>query len=202
MMARILALLLFLLPGLAHAESFPALYDVTGVASNDVLNIRMEPSAGSEILGMLAPNARGIEVVRLSDDFKWGLVNQGDGAGWVSMRYMHRQPGQDWGVMPRNVFCSGTEPFWSFNVIDGNEARFDAPDVTRAYSVTAQLPGLVFPGDFAVVAEGVSGRATAIISLAMCNDGMSNREFGMNVGLLLESATPEALYVGCCSLQR
>lgn len=201
-MVRIFALVFLLLPGLAHAEPFPALYDVTGVASNDVLNIRMEPSAGSEIIGMLGPKTLGVEVVRLSPDFKWGLVNTADLAGWVSMRYMHRLPGQNWGVMPRNVFCSGTEPFWSFSVIGSNEARFDAPDVSRAFDVTAQIPGLAFPGDFAVVAEGASGRATAIISAGMCNDGMSNREYGMNVGLLLESATPEVLYMGCCSLER
>lgn len=202
MIPRIFALLLFLLPGLVRAEPYPALFDVTGVATNDVLNIRMEPSAGAEILGALAPNASGIEVLRRSDDLKWGLVNAGDGAGWVSMRYMRRQPGQDWGVMPRNLFCSGTEPFWSFALIEGDVARFEAPDVSRALTVTTQLPSLGFPGAFALLAEGGSGQATAIVSLATCHDGMSDREYGLSVGLLLESATPEALYIGCCSLQR
>jgi uncharacterized membrane protein len=200
-MKWVLALLLVLLPGLSAAEPFPALYDVTGVTANDVLNMRAEPTGSAMILAEFGPHAMDVEVVRLSDDQRWGLVNSGDFAGWVSMRYMARHPGQDWGVMPKNVYCRGTEPFWSFGVFDDDTARFDAPDIQRDYDISARVPGIAFPGDFAVVAEGMDGRATAVISQGSCNDGMSNREFGMTVGLLLERFAPEVLYIGCCTLQ-
>ena len=41
------------------------MFDVTGVAANDVLNIRAAPDASAEIIGTLSPNARDIEVVLL-----------------------------------------------------------------------------------------------------------------------------------------
>ncbi|MEO1155590.1 MAG: SH3 domain-containing protein, partial [Pseudomonadota bacterium] len=45
------------------AQGYPALFDVTGVASDDVLNIRSAPSATAEIIGTLAHNETGVEVV-------------------------------------------------------------------------------------------------------------------------------------------
>lgn len=201
-MIRLLFAALLSWPVLAFADPFPALYDVAGVAADDVLNIRMEPSGETEIIGTLAANATDVEIVRLSDDQKWGLVNTGDLAGWTAMRYLARRPGQDWGVIPRNLYCSGTEPFWTFDVDTAGTARFEAPDSQDGYIINVSVPGLAFPGDFAVVAEGPAGRATAIVSLASCNDGMSNREFGYTVGLLREAPASNVLYMGCCSLAR
>lgn len=201
MMLRLWVFLL-IWPGLALAQPFPALYDVSGVAANDVLNIRMEPVNGTEIIGALAPDATDVEVVRASDDGKWGLVNTGDLAGWVAMRYLVRRPGQEWGVMPSSFVCSGTEPFWSFDVGNEDSASFTTLDGEDVYSVNARIAGVSFPGDFAIVAEGPVGRATAIVTLGFCNDGMSNREFGYSVGLLREGPASTVLNIGCCSLAR
>ena len=201
-MIRVLATVLLFWPSLAWSDPFPALYDVSGVAADDVLNIRIGPAGGAEIIGILAPNATDIEIVRVSDDQKWGLVNTGDLAGWTSMRYLARHPGQEWGVIPLNLYCSGTEPFWGFDVEADGTARFEAPESQDGYRINARVPGIAFPGDFAVVAEGPAGRATAIVSLTSCNDGMSNREFGYTVGLLREGPASKVLHVGCCSLAR
>ena len=67
-MIRVLILLLALALPL-RAEEFPAAYAVTGVASNDVLNIRARPDAGSAIIGSLAPDATGVEVNQLMCTF-------------------------------------------------------------------------------------------------------------------------------------
>ncbi|MGB3280174.1 MAG: peptide-binding protein, partial [Pseudorhodobacter sp.] len=49
--------------GLARAETLPALFDVTGVAADDVLNLRAAPDGVAEILGALGPSAKDVEVV-------------------------------------------------------------------------------------------------------------------------------------------
>ena len=53
---RLVAALVFMLSGtFANAQLLPECYMVTDVASDDVLNIRAEPTASSEIIGELGP---------------------------------------------------------------------------------------------------------------------------------------------------
>lgn len=66
MIRSALALILWLAAGPAAAQDLPAVYDVAGVAADDVLNVRAEPSAEAPVLRTLAPDAGGIEVVALS----------------------------------------------------------------------------------------------------------------------------------------
>ena len=49
-------------PGMATVDTWPALYDVAFVASDDVLNIRSGPGASFDIIGSLAHDAEGVEV--------------------------------------------------------------------------------------------------------------------------------------------
>ncbi len=71
-MIRVLAFCLLWLPGLALAQSFPALYDVTGVASDDVLNVRAAPNANAQVIAALGPKATQVEVVRTDTSGHWG----------------------------------------------------------------------------------------------------------------------------------
>jgi uncharacterized protein YgiM (DUF1202 family) len=79
---RLLAVLLCLwaLPALATQEAWPALHDVSGVAADDVLNIREAPDASAAIIGKLKPDAENVEVIRPDDHHSWGLVNTGEGS--------------------------------------------------------------------------------------------------------------------------
>ena len=55
-MKRLVAALVFMLSGtFANAQLLPERYMVTDVASDDVLNIRAEPTASSVIIGELGP---------------------------------------------------------------------------------------------------------------------------------------------------
>ena len=92
---RLLAALL-LLPTFLSAGEFPALFSVTGVAANDVLNIRETASASADKLGALQHNAKNVEVVAVDDARKWALVNTGETAGWVAFRYLARQSETGW----------------------------------------------------------------------------------------------------------
>lgn len=96
-MIRLLALILTVSPLALRAEVYLALHDVTGVAANDVLNIRENPDAASPVIGTLAPDATGVEVILVDDG--WALVNAGERSGYASCgisRGQRRQTGPRW----------------------------------------------------------------------------------------------------------
>ena len=82
------------LPAIATQDGWPALHDVTGVSAGDALNIRERPDASSPIIGGLASDAEGVEVIRPNERLTWGLVNVGERTGWVSLLYLERRPHQ------------------------------------------------------------------------------------------------------------
>lgn len=190
--------------GLASAfgQSFPQLYDVTGVAADDVLNIRAAPSANAAIIGALAPDARGIEVVAANEAGTWGQVNTGEGAGWVSLRFMAAQSVViDNFNLPVGLTCFGTEPFWSL-AYDTGSLRFTTPDnPPRDLTLwIAQDTGV--PGDPTRMIRFAApdGPGVAHIYPSACNDGMSDRAFGLGAAVMLGLDGP--LLRGCCSLTR
>ena len=194
----VLALLASSVQALATVDGWPALHDVIGVSSDDVLNIRSAPDASSEIVGTLAHDTVDIEVIRPSDDFDWGLVATGEGMGWVSMTYLVPQPGQWDGQFPAFTGCSGTEPFWSLaKSNDGIE--FDGLD----------LPALSAPVSFQESSLSHRGRHSfragdmvGVLSNQLCNDGMSEFEYGWEINLILLKDGPfPRHYVGCCSIR-
>lgn len=201
---RLLAVLFcfWALPAFATQDAWPALYDVSNVATDDVLNIRQAPDAGAPIIGSLAPDAEDIEVIRPDDRHVWGLVNTGKGSGWVSLRYLARAPGQWQGAMPAVARCAGTEPFWSLNV-EGEALIYTAiSDSARDYRLTQSGPAQGRRDSFHLIAEGPNGTAIATVSARACSDGMSDRAYGLAVDLLLQGGDGWQHQTGCCSLGR
>lgn len=97
-MIRTLAVSLALLcwvPQAGWAFDFPALYHVIDVADDDVLNVRAQPDAQSAIIGTLLHDEADVEVMALSDDGKWGLINVGENAGWVAIRFLQHSGAPD-----------------------------------------------------------------------------------------------------------
>ncbi|MDR0810349.1 MAG: SH3 domain-containing protein [Gemmobacter sp.] len=204
-MIRIFALLLLplaaLLPPAARAEALPALYDVSGVAAGDVLNLRAGPSASAARLGTLASDAVGVEVTALSEDGRWGRVNMGEAAGWVAMRYLARQVGPDWDSLAAPLACSGTEPFWS--------AEYDP----AAQTFTLRSPGDPVGRRLDILGHrstaGRSGRigvllpeGFALLAAENCSDGMSDRAHGISISLFPTPGAAAEGLSGCCSLAR
>lgn len=193
------ALTLFLgLSGAALAQSLPALHDVTGVGAGDALNVRSGPGVGNGVIGTLAHDARGVEVIRTEGN--WGLVNMGEQAGWTSLRFLERRADGDLPNTQR-VVCSGTEPFWSLDIRQGQTAELRTPDtaVVDVYNV-----GLFQKGQSALdkyVLRGVGGarEVAVVVSPSYCTDGMSDREFGLDATVIVTGAQGPT-YSGCCSL--
>lgn len=202
---RVLLLYLALLwPGLATAQAVPALYDVAGVASNDVLNIRAKASAATAIVGGLAPDAKGVEVVALSADGKWAQVNHDEGAGWVALRFLQPQDHADWWVLENGLQCSGTEPFWTLYFdSDEKSAHLNTPEGEGSeMGLIAVWPGSSWQPVAAAQFAGESGGGIAVVRAQSCSDGMSDRIYGLSLDLFLQATrkSPGAALHGCCSL--
>lgn len=196
-----IALAFLLAHGAAAAPILPSLFDVTGVSTDDVLNVRAAPDADAPVIGSLAPGATGIEVVALDPTGRWGEVNVGETAGWAALRYLAERP-DVWkpGALPASLACSGTEPFWTLRVRDGH-AGFEMPDARRPLSELDAL-GTGIPGDVrrVLVASDAAARLTATITPQSCGDGMSDRAFALSAMLVVEVGDDRRLLTGCCSI--
>ena len=115
--------------------NFPALYDVTDVAGNDVLYVRNAPSADADIRSALLPTETSIEILGVTPDEAWGYATMLDmDTGWVSMRYLARQSEQDEVWYPLLTECGGHNwgitfdgASWSGSV---NAVWFEAEEVS------------------------------------------------------------------------
>lgn len=204
-MMRALVLLVWLAAGPVLAQTLPALHDVTGVAANDVLNLRAEPNATAAIVGALAPDARNIEIVAVDESAKWGLVGQGEGRGWAALRFLSRQGGSESGQagddsLPLPLACGGTEPFWSLKVAANGAVTFRPVDGAILTAPLSWSDRPVGRSGFAYGLTAAGGAITGIVERRACSDGMSDRPFGLSLFLIVTTAGQPALYDGCCSL--
>jgi hypothetical protein len=79
--------MLLLAMSLLAANGAAAQHKVTGVAANDVLNIRTAPDADAAIVGRIPPNGRGIRVIGGGNRF-WVKVAYGGKTGFVNRRFI------------------------------------------------------------------------------------------------------------------
>ena len=201
-----LALLLwcFAFPALASQHVWPALYDVSGVASDDSLNIRTMPDAQSGIIDTLPFNAKDVEVISLDTTGNWAQVNSGENSGWVSLTFLTRQPGQDAINLLKIRSCFGTEPFWSLTLPTDSDApvtfsKLGEPDIQGVISERISSQNRTDESAH-IFWFGAAGSFAAFISQTSCNDGMFDTAYGLKIGLLLNHATATTLLSGCCSL--
>jgi uncharacterized membrane protein len=196
------AVLLALSAGAAGAGTLPSLFDVTGVAAEDVLNVRAEPDANAPVIGTLAPGATGIEVVSVDPSGHWGEVNVGEGAGWAALRFLAEEP-EVWvpGKLPQSLSCFGTEPFWNLRDRDGT-AVLEMPEAAKSLGAAVAVDTGI-PGDVrrALVAGDPALRVTATVVPQSCGDGMSDRAFGLGAMVLVQEGDGvPRLLTGCCSI--
>lgn len=185
-------------PALATQEYIlPTLFDVTGVAADDVLNIRAEPDASAPVIGTLAPDGQRIEVVE--ERRGWGRVNTAEQSGWVSMRYLsYRTDVWESGALPSGFRCLGTEPFWDAKP-EGGDLVLRSPEDQAGdrRPVQAVLDSGVFRDPARVV---VARDMTLFSHPQICSDGMSDRLFGLSAVLVIHGEQPRMLS-GCCMIQ-
>jgi uncharacterized membrane protein len=194
---RALVALLICLAGPALAADFPALHAVSDVAADDMLNIRSRPDANAPVIGALAPDAQDVEVVRLSQDGRWALVNLAEQSGWAAVAYLTAQDSPPDAERPLN--CSGTEPFWSLQT-GGTMLLTQLDTPTAEYFITTRTTASGRSDRYALGGGGMEGLATALITRQICSDGMSDREFGFEIDLLIDTGEAQTYLTGCCAL--
>lgn len=183
----------------AAAQTVPQLTDVSGVSADDVLNIRAEPSADSAIVGTLAPDRTRVEVLNTDASGRWGRIGRGEGAGWVAMAYLTpRDIGSE--GMPAGMRCLGTEPFWSLT-FEGGLAAFATPD--EEVQVPFAADRLIAAPEnplYGWASTDERGTLSGTIRAAACSDGMSDRPFGWQTGLVRQRDGEVGVLSGCCTL--
>lgn len=187
-----------LTPLSAMAEEFPAAFSVSGVAANDVLNIRAEPSSPAPLLGHFAPDKLRVEVLETTSDGKWGLVGLPESNGWVSMRYLAPLPDAS-APMPLPMVCLGTEPFWSLGLTGPETALWKTPEITEEITLISSAKAPL--GYFATLTGSDRGEQVLIVTKEQCFDGMSDRRFGFSARLFQQTERENTLLSGCCTLQ-
>ena len=201
---RLFALIACLVAAPALADELPlpmpALYDVTGVADDDVLNIRALPSSDAEIIGGIEPFETEVEVIAVSRNSEWGLVNAGEFSGWASLSFLTPSEVTTGAYgLPIGFSCFGTEPFWSLQITEAGlevitPETIDAPDT---YPIEAIYPDVQGPRDLTwgmlmLWSEDGEARQARVLP-GQCSDGMSDRAYGLHF-------VDPVIGYGCCSL--
>jgi uncharacterized membrane protein len=180
----------------AQEQELPALHDVVGVAADDTLNVRETPSEDGAVIGTLAFDQTGVEVLAMAEG--WALVTTGNLTGHVAARFLSRQEEPSWSALQQPLACYGTEPFWSLDLdpVAGTvEYRTPEPSEATSGKISQTWPGERWaPSAALAVPQGL-----AVLSPQDCSDGMSDRAFGIGIDVFL-TTPPGARLAGCCSL--
>jgi len=182
--------------------TFPSYHRVVGVAGNDVLNIRLEPSARSPIVGSFAPNASNIEVIDISNG--WGRVIVAESNGWVRMKFLAETAiATIAGTrIPEAIQCFGTEPFWDLVSLGGDRMVFNDINAQKTeFTISNANPASSRETIDVVWMRSVNATGAVFFDRQYCSDGMSDRLYGRRV-LFSITANGEALgFDGCCMLK-
>ena len=212
-MRRILVLLLILIataPTAAFAiqEATPQpewRYEVSGVRADSALNVRAQAGTDAAIIGELAADATDVVVTGVRRPWRgsvwWEIVWPAaeSGYAWVNARYLTPVAPHEEREAGFALACSGTEPFWSLRIADG-EAQFDRMDGEReTWQAGAWNPAGGRWGTFAVRLDVPSGEQPGHAAIQrdfrFCSDGMSEFQYPYDVLLI----TPdETVLSGCC----
>lgn len=128
-----------------------------------------------------------------------------DANGWVAMRFLvpETPPGFAGTEVPQGLTCLGTEPFWDLELVAGGRLRFSAVDTEDvSLPLVAATAAVARIHRFALIAGDGKRRATAVLGrYETCSDGMSDRDFGWRIDLVLEGVHGDgavSAYEGCC----
>lgn len=180
-------------PALAETR-LPALNRVTGVAADDVLNVRAGPGVAHGIVGSLSPDTV-VEVTATGGQGgRWGRINLGEGPGWVALRFLSALPG---GTKAPPASCFGTEPFWTLDLADH---AFRTPEGTMPTDPPVDVPSMNRPDRSGVIVATSQGSLRGIVRRETCSDGMSDALYGLSIDLF--TADDGAILSGCCTLAR
>lgn len=191
-----------------HAGPAPAqVYDVVGVAADDVLNIRgdidtVEHFSQAPVVGSFPAGAAGILATGRSymlGGTEWREVRHPGGTGWVNARFLHLSAI----FPPSGAFsCGGTEPFWDIALTEtGGKLRLMGEDRTVRLKVEdgSGAAGWRNVRTYAFSRSDAPARPIGVLAFNQaCTDGMSDFTYAYEFFLIGLDGGVDALY-GCCT---
>lgn len=184
---------------LADYVRLPAVYAVTGVASNDTLNVRASPDAGSADIGDLYPGQL-VEITALDQNNRWARIIWGEGNGWISTRFLVPASvvSDSFSGMPLAMNCSGTEPFWSADIMPSGNLAFSTMGGMSISEPIESTTRSANTGEYAYAFSTSS--FTVVLRREACSDGMSDRDYGWSLDMVDHRDGRLRLGSGCCAM--
>ncbi|MBV1865124.1 MAG: SH3 domain-containing protein [Rhodobacteraceae bacterium] len=161
--------------------------EITNVPLNDTLNLRAGPSGSSADIGDLY-NGDLVEVLGIQGN--WGMIGRGEGDAWISLTYTKEvaRPALSSGL-PVGLGCSGTEPFWSLNLLKIGAISISGASQPILQSGVSRNSSIAY---FFSTSDSVG-----VLRAQQCSDGMSDRTYGWQIDVV----SGQELFSGCCSIR-
>lgn len=205
--AMALAIASTMLP--ARAE--PAVYAVTRVDDNDVLNVRESADHTAPIVSTLAHDAQSIQLTGQSQnigDAVWVEIALADKTGWVNKHYLKEMgtpqapdtssPATD-DRFSSPLTCSGTEPFWALdvNAMRGTLDALSEGRIDLEFETVRPAQGVPVVWSFRGRDIRTGNPAFALLEeTRQCSDGMSDLAYKYSIRLDIENGP---FFAGCCN---
>lgn len=173
------------------------LYEVTQVADNDALNVRVQPGITHEVAFSLDSRASNIDIIdsKKTKGATWAHIDWHGKQGWVNQYYLQKATAQQ----KNTLYCSGTEPFWSI------QASATGVKVDVLGAEVFQVP-ITYWGEphnsgsrtHVVSAQDELHTVVLIAEPSICDDGMSDKLYDYSVIALIDNRES---YSGCCVMR-
>jgi len=187
------------------ARAVDQLFQVVGVAPNDVLNVRAQPRSTAQQTTSLAYNAInivGTGATQTVGNARWMEISVGTHTGWVNARYLVAQETIDPAattLFRESLSCSGTEPFWGLQIKDRvGELDSISDDHSTILFHTSRQPGGI-PVIWSLRGQRTTTQSSVIAILEetnQCTDGMSDLLYKYTIRL---DVADGPFFAGCCN---
>jgi uncharacterized membrane protein len=207
--SRKLALAVTFFANLSPVPAWSQPYSVTGVKTDDVLNMRADVDhtldvGSSEIIGAIPHDASDVMVTGVSVDIgetKWREIEYKGTVGWVNDRYL--RPTDLMLETPEALQCEGMEPFWTVMIDENGRSSVSAnlEDPVELEYLSFE-PGIGRTDLWAHYLGNVDAdhSLTVIVRYTeTCVDGMSGLTYDFEALLLGLDGSPAPAH-GCCSI--
>lgn len=179
-------------------------YAVTGVAEDDVLNLRAAPAASAAKISSIPSGATLVLATGRTRNIEgrtWREIGYLGVQGWVNTRYLKPYEPLPAHVPGEPLQCLGTEPHWSMRSQADQSLLLRAPILGKSIAlITEPAQASVNHTNRwfldAVSGDGEQAAAIVIHESESCSDDMSNARYRYAVSVKLHGG----VYLsGCCN---
>ena len=189
-----------------------AVYAVTGVNSDDYLNVRQKATARSAIVTRLPHDSVGIRRLdgeaSISGNIWWRVKWEGK-QGWINRRYLKPVTTQNSAAAapvstqkmktPATLHCGGNEPFWGMKITQNhlsytsmNGQKWNLPVV---FNKTSENNTTIA----AIYAKQDNKQILSMLQkVSACSDGMSDIDYPYAITAIINQ---QQFYSGCCHVK-